>query len=152
FARASYPIQWPGHWLDNAWQETLGPGTERASTNPSRDQSLIRFSCSKATVGRAIDIAQATLESMREFSFSDRIRLLNALSAAMMEDRALLPQAMQLEPGKPAWEAYTDVEAACRYLAWIVANQEGIWESLLAPARLGAREGAFSLHPVGVTA
>jgi aldehyde dehydrogenase (NAD+) len=145
------PIEWPGHWINGQWVRTEG-GDKRSSANPNRDTPLMHFSESKKVVELAVSAAHEVRGSIGQISQKDRLDIIRRLMQACVDYQEPLIHCMQLETGKPAWEARADMDAALRHLKWISENDEQIYESILAPAKLGQPRGNFTLQPVGVTA
>ncbi|MEZ4743634.1 MAG: aldehyde dehydrogenase family protein [Bdellovibrionota bacterium] len=145
------PIDWPGHWLGGTWRPAER-GELRSSMNPSRNSLLMSFKESKDVVEQAINLAEEHQNEVAALSKSERIDIITRLAQAFADCQEPLIQAMQLETGKPAWEARADMEAALRHLNWVANHEDEIYESILAPAKIGAPRGEFSLAPVGITA
>ncbi len=145
------PIQWPGHWINNQWT-IIDEGDKRTSANPNRDKALMHFVESKKAVDLAVTTAHEVRTDIGQISQRDRIEIISRLQQAFADCQEPLIRCMQLETGKPAWEARADMEAALRHLKWISENEDQIYESILAPAKLGQTGGKFALQPVGVTA
>ena len=88
-------------------------------------------------------LGQKNLETCQ---FKRRMELLKELSNNIQICREDLLFAMQLELGRPRWEAKLDVEAAIRYLEWVYKNQEAIYANLISPASNSNFRGKINIH------
>ena len=146
-------FEWSGHWVNGVWSKPQkNPlANSKTSVNPSSGHALVEFSIDKATLGLAIDAADAARNRVAQIPFNDRVEILSRFRQGLADYQRAAMMAMQLEGGKPAWEAATEVESAIRYLDSLTGNAATIFDELLAPARLGRARGDFKLHPIGVT-
>ena len=150
----SFPIAWPGHWIGSQWHHS--PKTSQTqikqSVNPSTGGVICEFPVDKNAVEAAITTAVAAKDRIAKIPYEQRVDILRRFRQSMADYQRLLSTAMQIEAGKPGWEARADVDSALRYIDWVVEKNEMIFDALLAPARLGQQTGSFKLLPIGVAA
>lgn len=149
-----FPLSWPGHWIDGQWlkaNKTAQTQTKQ-SVNPNNGTVLCEFPVDKGAVDAAITAAAASRERIAKLSLAERLNVLQQVRRGLADYERLFRTIMQVEAGKPAWEAQADFDAAVRYLDTVIAQGEGIFDSILAPAKLGRHTGEFRMWPVGVTA
>lgn len=147
----SYPVDWPGHWVGGSWRKKEKSGEEKISFNPSRGSKIMTFYCSRENVLEAVEEASTSFAPLQEFDFSDRAKFIKKLAYIFNEYRDLLKICLQVEAGKPAWEAAAEIDAAIQYLKWVAEHSLEIKNSLLAPAYSESSSTKYLLQPIGVT-
>lgn len=148
----SYPVNWPGHYIDGEWNQGEKKHEEKISLNPSRGTPIMVFTTGKDMMTQAIDAAHASFGSMQEIEFGQRIQIIKRMAEEFRNNKAIIAKCIQLEIGKPAWEAHHDVAVTCDYLEWCAAHGSNIKDNLLAPAMVGnSKPGDFNLHPIGLS-
>jgi acyl-CoA reductase-like NAD-dependent aldehyde dehydrogenase len=150
-AGRQFPVEWPGNWIGKRWQLPKA-GEARKSLNPNTGELLCQVLSDRASIGQAIDFAEQSRAAISQVGLEARLNILRLLKQHLADHEASVKRCLQIEAGKPQWEATSDFDAALRYLSWVAENGGGIFESLLAPARLGKVSGDFRLLPLGVVA
>jgi len=149
----TFPVEWHGHLLAGVWTKTQKSNISqtKSSINPSTGLPLVDFSVDKNALGQALDAAEAARNRVGDTPLVERIEILRRFRQGLADYQRASMMAMQLEAGKPAWEANAEIEAAIRHLDWVADRAGQIFSDLLAPARLGRGVGDFRLNPIGVT-
>lgn len=151
FQFGNLPLEWPGHWIGGSFRHAKLSGEQKTSINPNNGKELLHFSTSKQVIDDAIDAAITAFAEIRNWPLDRRMELLNKFKNSFADHRSLFKKALQLEAGKPAWEANADIDAAYHYLEKVISAKNQIEEGLLASAKLG-QNASFQLHPVGICA
>ncbi|NRA44468.1 MAG: aldehyde dehydrogenase family protein [Oligoflexales bacterium] len=147
----SYPVEWQGHYIGGEWTQGEKKYEEKISLNPSRGTPLLAFTTAKEMMTQAVDAADESFGILQEITFEQRIAIIKRMADEFRSQKDLIAKCLQLEIGKPAWEAHHDVAATCDYLDWCAAHGPKIKENLLAPAMVGnSKPGDYDLHPIGV--
>lgn len=152
FKTKEKPVAWKGHWLGSQWRQGARSSEEKVSINPNNGNEIVSYSCSKQLITNCLDLAEEAKVVLAEYSFKDRMAMLGKICQGLETHKELFVQSLQVEVGKPRWDALEEVESSIYYLQWLLEHQEKVLESLLAPARLNPYQGEYQLHPLGITA
>lgn len=144
-----YFQEWPGHRVGGNWIKTLGKGEEKASINPSRGTAILNFNISRETIQYCLGYAYDCHLRIKNFKLQDKSQLLNGFAKAIKKKEKELIFALQVEAGKPQWEAKEEVQTSIAYLEDAAARVEEIYASLLYPAHLGREKNSYSLESIG---
>jgi acyl-CoA reductase-like NAD-dependent aldehyde dehydrogenase len=149
----SFPLVWPGQWVDGRWLPVKRGAVSKGSHNPNTGELLMEVHSDKDSVGLAVEAAYRSRREFGALPMHRRLELLARFRRILADYQQPAEMVLRIEAGKPAWEAHEDMGAALNYLDWVVTHGPEIHESLLAPARLGPHAGgALELMPLGVTA
>lgn len=144
-----FPLEWPGHFVQGKWN--IESGSAETAFNPNDGSELIKINVGDSQIRTAIETAEGAMHHLVTLSLENRIKILQRLTKVLRESQETAQLTLRLSAGKPLWEAKADVDSALRHLDWVIENSESIFESLLAPAKLGRTEDNFTLLPIGTT-
>ncbi len=150
-AARSFPIAWPGQYIENRWVPVKRGAVQKASLNPNDGTKLVEVTSDKETVNTAIEAAYKARKQIAETPLTERLDWLRRFCQTLADYQTTVVDIMRLESGKPRWEAQSDFDSALRYLDWVATKGDVIFEQLLAPASLGQQQNEFKMLPIGVT-
>lgn len=151
-AARSFPLTWPGQWVDAKWTPVRRGIAQKPSLNPNDGSKLIEVMSDKDSVNGAIEAAYKVRKQMAERPLRERLDILKRFRATLADYAETAVDAMRFEAGKPRWEAQADFDSALRYMDWVATKGEEIFDQLLAPASLDLKQNEFKMLPIGVTA
>ena len=148
----NFPVNWPGHLIDNEWREIKKGAPIKASFNPNNNQKLIEVCGDKESVVLAIESAVKERKKISGIPIDQRLALLKKFRQVLADYRDCAESILRLEAGKPKWEARSDLESALEYMEWVSENGELVIKNLITPTHFGVGKGSYELLPIGVTA
>jgi acyl-CoA reductase-like NAD-dependent aldehyde dehydrogenase len=151
-ADKNFPVNWPGHLIDNEWREIKKGSPIKASFNPNNNQKLIEVCGDKESVLLAIESAVNERKKIAGIPIDQRLALLKRFRQVLADYRDCAESILRLEAGKPKWEAQSDLESALEYMEWVASNGELVIKNLITPTHFGVGKGSYELLPIGVTA
>ncbi len=126
------------HWLGGEWRETADTGEDRVVINPNRGSKLFNYTTSPATFSSAVEAGDQALAPVNELSWGERLEIVRRLGEGLRHKRELFARALQIEAGKPAWDAYGEVANAIAHCQGVVDKGAYLGEALLAAAEISA--------------
>lgn len=146
---ANTPLVWAGNWLDRKFIRSVGE--QKTSINPSNNKPLVTVHSSRDAFHLAIQtLSEKFTKDPSAANLQLRIDRLRKLRNGLADSQKLIIAAIQLEAGKPRWEAEEDFRNCLEYLDWIASNGEIIYENALKVAKSApGADGKFVLRPVG---
>lgn len=148
-----FDFRWPGHRIGGEWFSIIPESEEKKSYNPSqKTQQLASVHISKSVVLQAVDAAFQGKGKLLKTSFEQRIDYLKRLNGMIGDSKDQIISSMNVEIGKPSWEAQVDFAAARRYLDWVCKNKDKVYQRLLSSITNHNVSSKVSLSPVGVVA
>ncbi len=141
---------WLGHRIGGKWVKDLKGGTVKTVVNPSRGDSILTIESKKDLALEAVESAVQSMAFLKQVNFSKRINWLMKLGKVLEDHQSDLVTAMQLEVGKPRWDAELEVASSVSYLKWLTSSHEGIYQKLTSQAYSTPYQGKVTLQPVGV--
>ncbi len=107
--------------------------------------------CGADETNRAIAAAAAAFKSWSTSDLSVRVRLLQQLHDALMDNQEPLAQLLTAEQGKPLFEARGEIAIGAAYIRWF-AEEIRRAKGEIVPAPTADRRLLVTRHPVGVVA
>lgn len=147
----TFPINWPGNWIGNKWVAVEKNKNPSISVNPSRNTPLLTFYESKQATFDSIDCAEAEFSNIKNIPHEKRLELIQSIASALADYQKPIVRCMQLEAGKPAWEANADMEAALQHIESISKEGLQIYSKLIGPTSIGSLSGTYSTKSIGIT-
>jgi acyl-CoA reductase-like NAD-dependent aldehyde dehydrogenase len=151
-AARSFPLAWPGQYIDGAWVAPRRGSLLKPSLNPNDGTKLIEVGPDKDAVNAALEAAFRAKKHIAETPIAERMEWLHRFRQLLSDYETAAVDLMRYEAGKPRWEAQADFDSALRYLEWVATKGEEVFDQLLQPARLGQDNATFKMLPIGVTA
>jgi acyl-CoA reductase-like NAD-dependent aldehyde dehydrogenase len=110
----------------------------------------MEVSADKDSVALAIEASYRARRDLAKIPLAERLAMVRRFGQMLADYQKSVQLVLRIEAGKPYWEAQSDFDGALKYLDWVASNGERVFESLLAPARLGPTAGSFAMLPIGV--
>ena len=149
---SSDPVNWLGHFIGGSWRNYSKVEAEKISYNPSRGKEIMKFTSSREAVDEAIDDGEKNAPIVKSLPLLERIELFCLLAKAMNEHKEDLVKHIQLEVGKPSWDARAEVEAAIYFLEIVSQQSEDLFNGFQpSVCEYKSEATKFLFHPVGVT-
>ncbi|MYF89755.1 MAG: aldehyde dehydrogenase family protein, partial [Boseongicola sp. SB0676_bin_33] len=135
--------------IDGAWT-----GAEDGSaidvTNPATGEVIGTVpNCGSEETGRAIMAAARAFESYSRSDLSQRVRLLQDLHDALLDNQEALARLLTSEQGKPLAEARGEIAMGAAYIRWF-AEEIRRAKGEIVPSPTRDRQLLVTRHPVGV--
>jgi succinylglutamic semialdehyde dehydrogenase len=148
FGSAKAPVSWPGNWVGRKFVKPTGEN--KVSVNPSNDRQLVTIQSSRDALHHAIQLLDERRTSSPIPTLETRLEGLKRLRCGLADIQHAVIAALQLEAGKPKWEAEEDFRNCIEYLDWISASGEEVADRALAIAKsVPGSAGQFVLRPLG---
>lgn len=144
------PLKVREHWIGGRWQNIAEHSEEKTSENPNNGEVIATFHAGKAIGKVAIDAAYRWTQEFSPISFDERIKHLTDLANSIADQHRFFCESLQLEAGKPRWEAEREVSASIGFLRQFGNLSADVQDALLAPARLSDPQGTYRLHSLGI--
>jgi len=151
FKSGKFPLDFQGHWIDNEWHQSEVGDFRKDSLNPNDGSKVVTSSLGKKTIAKSIDSSEVFLKESDRLNKTERLELLQKIKTCLTDLRTDVVSAMEIELGKPQWEADLEFEATVHYLQWTIENEEDLFQAIAAPARIGCVDGKIGLLPIGIT-
>lgn len=127
-------------------------GSKITVTDPATGKTIGHVpNCGRAETNRAIAAAASAFDSFGRSDLSQRVKLLQALHDALMDNQEALAQLLTAEQGKPLFEARGEIAIGAAYIRWF-AEEIRRAKGEIVPAPTGDRRLFVTRHPVGVVA
>ncbi|MDE0696977.1 MAG: NAD-dependent succinate-semialdehyde dehydrogenase [Boseongicola sp.] len=135
--------------IDGAWTGAEG-GSEIDVTNPATGEVIGTVpNCGAEETGRAIEAAARAFDSYSRSDLSQRVRLLQDLHDALMDNQEALALLLTSEQGKPLPEARGEISIGAAYVRWF-AEEIRRAKGEIVPSPTRDRQLLVTRHPVGV--
>ncbi|WP_271274261.1 NAD-dependent succinate-semialdehyde dehydrogenase [Aliamphritea hakodatensis] len=135
-----------GDWVNGDAGESF------AVYNPANGEKIADVaSVGQAETRRAIEAAEAAMQSWKALSAAQRSAVLEAWHALILENQQDLAALMTLEQGKPLFESVGEVAYGASYLKWFAEEGKRIYGDII-PTPQTNRRGVVIKQPVGVVA
>ncbi|WP_435139141.1 NAD-dependent succinate-semialdehyde dehydrogenase [Pseudopelagicola sp. nBUS_19] len=105
--------------------------------------------CGANETNRAIKAASSAFKSWSKTDLSVRVKLMQDLHDALMENQEVLAQLLTAEQGKPIFEARGEIAIGAAYIRWF-AEEVRRAKGEVIPSPIGGRRLLATRHPVGV--
>ncbi len=132
----SLPLSISGHFIAGKWQTYENSSQERTSYNPSTGKPLASFRPNARALNEAIAAAGEGFLAMGELNFEQRIAHTVRLARYIEKNQETLTHIMQLEGGKPFWQATEEIKRTLSYLEAVFSQKNEIEQAFLAVGRL----------------
>lgn len=133
-----------GQWVSADSGETIDV------TNPATGAVIGSIAnCGVAETERAIAAAKTAFKSYSRTDLSFRVKLLQDLHDALMDNQEMLAQLLTAEQGKPLFEARGEIAIGAAYIRWY-AEEIRRSKGEIVPAATRDRRLLVTHHPVGV--
>ncbi|WP_420413824.1 NAD-dependent succinate-semialdehyde dehydrogenase [Roseibium sp.] len=127
-------------------------GARIAVTNPATGDVIGHIpKCGRVETDRAIAAAAKAFDSFGRSDLSQRVKLLQDLHDALMDNQESLAQLLTAEQGKPLFESRGEIAIGAAYIRWF-AEEIRRAKGEIVPAPGGDRRLFVTRHPVGVVA
>ena len=137
--------------IDGAWTGADG-GSVIDVTNPATGEVVGTVpNCGAEETGRAIEAAARAFDSYSRSDLSQRVRLLQNLHDALMDNQEALALLLTSEQGKPLPEARGEISMGAAYVRWF-AEEIRRAKGEIVPPPTRDRQLLVTRHPVGVVA
>ena len=121
-------------------------------TNPATGEVIGTVpNCGADETNRAIAAAKGAFKSFSKTDLLYRVKLLQDLHDALMDNQKSLALLLTTEQGKPLFEAMGEVAISAAYIRWY-AEEIRRAKGEIVPAPMGGRQLLVTRHPVGVVA
>ncbi|MYA88648.1 MAG: NAD-dependent succinate-semialdehyde dehydrogenase [Boseongicola sp. SB0662_bin_57] len=135
--------------IDGAWTGAES-GSEIDVTNPATGEIIGTVpNCGAEETGRAIEAAARAFDSYSRSDLSQRVRLLQDLHDALMDNQEALALLLTSEQGKPLPEARGEISIGAAYIRWF-AEEIRRAKGEIVPSPTRDRQLLVTRHPVGV--
>ncbi|MDE0520659.1 MAG: NAD-dependent succinate-semialdehyde dehydrogenase [Boseongicola sp.] len=135
--------------IDGAWTGAEG-GSAIDVTNPATGEVIGTVpNCGAEEAGRAIEAAARAFDSYARSDLSQRVRLLQSLHDALMDNQEALALLLTSEQGKPLPEARAEISIGAAYIRWF-AEEIRRAKGEIVPSPMRDRQLLVTRHPVGV--
>ncbi|MBO6510089.1 MAG: NAD-dependent succinate-semialdehyde dehydrogenase [Roseibium sp.] len=135
-----------GSWVGADTGDTI------AVVNPATGETVGHVPKSgRAETDRAIAAAAEAFDSFGRSDLSQRVKLLQDLHDALMDNQEALAHLLTAEQGKPLFEARGEIAIGAAYIRWF-AEEIRRAKGEIVPAPTGDRRLFVTRHPVGVVA
>ncbi|MEP2531399.1 NAD-dependent succinate-semialdehyde dehydrogenase [Shimia sp.] len=119
-------------------------------TNPATGEVIGTVpNCGTDETNRAIDAASEAFKSWSRTDLMVRVKLMQDLHDALMDNQEPLAQLLTAEQGKPLFEARGEIAIGAAYIRWF-AEEIRRAKGEIVPAPMGGRRLLVTRHPVGV--
>ncbi|MFV2033882.1 MAG: aldehyde dehydrogenase family protein, partial [Halocynthiibacter sp.] len=119
-------------------------------TNPANNEVIGHVpNCGADETNRAIAAASEAFESYSRSDLSFRVRLLQDLHDALMDNQEALARLLTAEQGKPLFESRGEIAIGAAYIRWF-AEEIRRAKGEIVPAPTKDRRLLVTRHPVGV--
>lgn len=144
-----FPLDFPGHFIAGTFAQCEKGSLVKDIINPSSGKPLATIRLDKALIDAALTAAEECEPRLKSMTVGARFEILRQFREALLDfqDQAVL--AMQVEAGKPRWEAIQEFDAAVRFLDHMIAQEEHLFEDIMAPLRTPQQGVRITLCPVG---
>lgn len=137
--------------IDGAWV-----GADSGETievrNPATDEVIGTVpNCGAGETGRAIIAAKNAFADFGQSDLSQRVKLLQDLHDALLDNQEPLAHLLTAEQGKPLFEARGEIAIGAAYIRWY-AEEIRRAKGEIVPAPTNDRRLLVTHHPVGVVA
>lgn len=133
-----------GDWIGSDSGETIDV------TNPATGDVIgVVPNCGTAETDRAIAAASATFDSFSRSNLSQRVKLMQDLHDALMDNQESLAQLLTAEQGKPLFEARGEIAIGAAYIRWY-AEEIRRAKGEIIPSPTNDRRLLVTRHPIGV--
>ncbi len=137
--------------IDGSWCDA-DDGTTIAVTNPATGETIGTVPGAGADeTRRAIDAAHTALPSYSALPLGDRVGLMRALHAQIVENADALAALLTAEQGKPLAEARAEVLSSAAYVLWFAEEARRAGGEIIA-SPWPNRRLMTTRHPIGVVA
>lgn len=137
--------------IDGAWTGA-DSGSAIDVTNPATGEVIGTVpNCGAEETGRAIEAAARAFDSYSRSDLSQRVRLLQDLHDALMDNQEALALLLTSEQGKPLPEARGEIAIGAAYIRWF-AEEIRRAKGEIVPSPTRDRQLLVTRHPVGVVA
>ncbi len=135
-----------GEWVNG------DEGKSFAVYNPANGEKIADVaSVGQAETRRAIEAAEAAMQSWKALSAAQRSAVLEAWHGLILENQQDLAALMTLEQGKPLFESVGEVAYGASYLKWFAEEGKRVYGDII-PTPQTNRRGVVVKQPVGVVA
>ena len=119
-------------------------------TNPATGEVIGTVpNCGTDETNRAIAAAKEAFKSFSKTDLLYRVKLLQDLHDALMDNQKSLALLLTTEQGKPLFEAMGEIAISAAYVRWY-AEEIRRAKGEIVPAPMGGRQLLVTRHPVGV--
>ncbi len=137
--------------IDGAWTGA-DSGSAIDVTNPATGEVIGTVpNCGAEETGRAIEAAARAFDSYSRSDLSQRVRLLQDLHDALMDNQEALALLLTSEQGKPLPESRGEIAIGAAYIRWF-AEEIRRAKGEIVPSPTRDRQLLVTRHPVGVVA
>lgn len=143
------PVDFPGHYIGGSFVGCDRGVVIKDAVNPSRGSVLFTIRMDKSQLGQALDIAEANRKNFETKPTSERLELITRFRQALVDYQSDVQLAMQIEWGKPKWEAEQEFAASLEFLDHIIETGEGLFEQAVGLVGTPNLVGKVDLRPVG---
>lgn len=146
----NFPIKFFGHWINKQWQATTDSSLTKYSINPNNSSLLFEYKIHKSDYISAIKSAETFLQKIPDLDFEQKIKLISNLANFFEKHLHLAINILQIEAGKPIWDANLEIQGAIKYLKWVCENADFIYSKLLESSKISPLDGHYFLTPIGI--
>ena len=146
-----FPIDFPGHFVAGSFAACERGALVKEVINPSSGQVLTTVRLDRGLLDKAMEAAAQFEGPYGRSSIKERFEILKKFRHALGDFQAESVLAMQLEGGKPKWEAMAEFEAALKFVDDMLAKEETLFSELIAPLAPSSSATSISLKALGTT-
>ncbi|MGE0171768.1 MAG: aldehyde dehydrogenase [Oligoflexales bacterium] len=146
-----FPMDFPGHFIDSQWVKAGKSPVLKETNNPSQGEKIFDVRLDKAHLDQAITSTISGAERFANLKIEKRIEFLDRFTKAFGDYAPQIQQCLQINGGKPRWEAECEVSAALKLLRHTCSSWREIEASFLANFNFNQQVHKVYLKAAGPT-
>ena len=144
-----FPLEFVGHYVNGVFEKCAKGSLVKDVINPSNGEVLTTVRLERALLESGLSIAESYESRFGTMALNERFELLKKFRQGFVDYRELIIHSMQLEGGKPLWEAEIEFSASLRFMDMLLEQEEHLFAEILAPLKTSQQNVTVSLEPVG---
>lgn len=145
----AFPFELPGHFIAGSFHQCTRGTFVKEIINPSTGKAIATIRLDKTLIQTALEEGKKAEALLKKMSLKDRFGFVRKFRQAFVDYQPEIITAMQVEGGKPEWEAVQEFDSSLRFLDYLLGEEDHLFEEVSGALKTNQVGVEISLEPVG---